>query len=30
VTISITGIGGEPTIIGAEEPQDVEDKYGRP
>jgi hypothetical protein len=32
VTISITGIGGEPMIVGtnADEPIDVEDKYGRP
>ena len=29
VTINITGLG-EPTVINAEEPQDVEDKYGRP
>lgn len=30
VTINITGLGGEPTVINAEEPEDVEDKYGRP
>ena len=30
VSITITGIGGEPTIINPEEPTDVEDKYGRP
>ena len=29
VTINITGLG-EPTVINAEEPTDVEDKYGRP
>ena len=29
VTINITGLG-EPTVINAEEPMDVEDKYGRP
>jgi hypothetical protein len=28
VTISITGIGAEPTIIETEQPQDVEAKYG--
>jgi len=28
VTISITGIGGEPTVINADEPTDVEAKYG--
>ena len=30
VTISITGIGGEPTIIGTnpDEPEDIEAKYG--
>ena len=28
VTISITGIGGEPTIINADEPEDIEAKYG--
>lgn len=30
VTINITGLGGEPTVINADEPTDVEDKYGRP
>ena len=30
VTINITGLGEEPTVINADEPQDVEDKYGRP
>ena len=30
VTINITGLGGEPTVINAGEPEDVEDKYGRP
>jgi hypothetical protein len=29
VTINITGLG-EPTVINADEPTDVEDKYGRP
>jgi hypothetical protein len=31
VTINITGIGAEPSIIDTtEQPEDVEDKYGRP
>jgi hypothetical protein len=29
VTINITGLGVEPTVIDTE-PTDVEDKYGRP
>jgi hypothetical protein len=28
VTINITGLGVEPTVIETEEPQDVEAKYG--
>ena len=30
VTINITGLGVEPTVIDTEQPEDVEDKYGRP
>jgi hypothetical protein len=30
VTINITGLGVEPTLIDTEQPEDVEDKYGRP
>jgi hypothetical protein len=28
VTINITGIGAEPTVIETEQPEDVEAKYG--
>ena len=30
VTINITGLGGEPTVIETDPVEDVEDKYGRP
>jgi hypothetical protein len=30
VTINITGLGGEPTVIETSPVEDVEDKYGRP